>query len=114
MKITMWIAGSLTAAALICSGCGKPKQSPQAPAAQPVPVNVPKLRDACASGSAGVQSGANRAIMAIRMANWAAALAELDRLAANPSLTEPQKQAVSEVREQVKHNLAQSPAGPSQ
>jgi len=114
MKTTMWIAGSLAAAVLICSGCGKSNQSPQAPAAQPVPVNVPKLRDACASGSAEVQSGARRAILAIRMANYAAALAELDKLAANPSLTEPQKQAVSEVSKQVKHNLARTPTSPSQ
>jgi len=79
-----------------------------------VPVDVPKLRDTCASGAPAVKAGANRAVMALRVANHATALAELEKLAADPSLTEAQKQAVKEVSEQVKHNLALTPPTPKQ
>ena len=114
MKTTTWIAGGLVATLLLFSACGKSKQSSQAAATQRVPVDVPKLRDTCASGPPDVQAGAGRAIMAIRMDNYATALAELERLAANPSLTETQKQAVKEVSEQVRHNLAATPPAPKQ
>ena len=77
-------------------------------------VNVPKLRDTCASGDAAVQGGTKRVIMALRVNNYAAALSELEKLAANPTLTEPQKQAVKEVTEQVKHNLALTLPAPGQ
>ena len=79
-----------------------------------MPVDVPKLRDTCASGSAAVKTGANRAVMALRVGNYATALAELEKLAADRSLTEAQKQAVKEVSEQVKHNLAVTPPAPKQ
>ena len=114
MKTTMWIAGSLAGAVLIFSGCGKSQPGPEAAPAQPVSVDVPKLRDTCASGNAAVKAGANRAIMALRVGNYATALAELEKLAANPGLTELQKQAVKEVSEQVKHNLAITPPVPKQ
>ncbi len=108
MKTKVWIAASLAAVVLMFAGCGKSNQPPPAPAPRPVAVNVPKLRDACASGDAAVQAAAGRAVMAIRMGDYATAAAELDALAANTSLTETQKQAVSEVREQVKQNLSQA------
>jgi hypothetical protein len=114
MRTTTWIAGGLAGAVLLFSGCSKSGSGPEAGAAQPVPVNVPKLRDTCASGTAAVKAGANRAIMALRVANYAGALAELEKLAANPGLTEQQKQAVKEVTEQVKHNLALSPPSPNE
>jgi len=114
MNATIWIAGGLAAALLLGSGCGKSKSGPEAAAGQLVPVDVPKLRDTCASGSAAVKTGANRAVMALRVGNYATALAELEKLAADRSLTEAQKQAVKEVSEQVKHNLAVTPPAPKQ
>ncbi len=114
MNATIWLAGSLAAALLLGAGCGQSKQAGQDAAARPVAVDLPKLRDTCASGNPEVRAAANRAIIAIRSDKYAAALAELDKLAANPNLTEPQKQAVSEVREQVKHNLARTLPLPSQ
>ena len=114
MKTTMWIAGGLAVAVLLFSGCSKSNSGPEAASAQPVPVDVPKLRDTCASGAPAVKAGANRAVMALRVANHATALAELEKLAADPSLTEAQKQAVKEVSEQVKHNLALTPPTPKQ
>ena len=104
----------MAAALLVCSGCGKSSSGPEAAAAQLVAVDVPKLRDTCASGTAAVKTGANRVIVALRNNNYATALAELERLAADRSLTEAQRQVVKEVSEQVRHNLALTPAAPTQ
>ena len=45
----------------------------------------------------------------VRYGDYNKALAELDKLANNASLTEPQKKIVSEVTEQVKKAAASSP-----
>ncbi len=104
----------MAGAVLLFSGCSKSPSGPEAAAAQLVSVDVPKLRDTCASGTATVKAGANRVIMALRDNNYATAVAELEKLAADPGLTEPQKQAVKEVTGQAKHNLAVTPPAPKQ
>ncbi len=112
--MTTSLAGGLAAAAFLFSGCGKSQQNPPGAPPPPVSVNVPKLRDTCASGDAAVRDGATRTIMALRVNNYAAVLSELEKLAANPTLTELQKQAVKEVTEQVKTNLALALPTPGQ
>ena len=51
---------------------------------------------------------ASKATMAIRYGQHAEALAELEKLAANASLTEPEKKVVNDVIGQVKQLLAKA------
>jgi len=114
MKNMKWITVSLLTVVLAFAGCSKSNQPPPGAPPPAAAIDVPKLRDACASGNAEVQAAAKRTLMAIQSGNFAVAGAELERLATNPSLTDAQKKVVQEVTEQVKQNMARMQAAPSQ
>lgn len=73
-----------------------------------VKLDVPKLQQMFATEKPELQSGASKATMAIRYGQHAEALAELEKLAANASLTEPEKKVVNDVIGQVKQLLAKA------
>jgi hypothetical protein len=51
--------------------------------------------------------------MGVRYGTYPDALAALDKLASDPSLTEPQKKAVSDLIEGVKQTLAKAATAPA-
>ena len=107
--MTKWVPGILMAGALALAGCGKPtaEVSPQMEI-NGVKLDVPRLQQAFATEKPDLQSGVNKATMAIRYGQNAEALAELEKLAANASLTEPEKKAVNDVIGQVKQLMAKA------
>jgi hypothetical protein len=113
MKTTNGIALILLSGVLALAGCGKSK-----PAAGPmisgVTVEVAKLQQAFATASPDLQTAVDAVKMGVRYGDYAATLAELDKLANNPSLTEAQKKIVAEVAEQVKQVASKAAPPPTQ
>lgn len=106
----MFLLGS----ALALAGCGKPS-SPPAPVQQGVAIDVQKLRASFASASPELQAGVAQATSFIRYGQYSQALTALAKVADDPSLTQPQKDIVSQVTEQVKQaasKVAAPPAAP--
>jgi hypothetical protein len=103
---------ALLAICLVASaGCKKSDQY-VAPNTQfyGVKVDWPKLETEFASGDQELQTAASMAIRHIRYSLFPEALGDLERLTANPKLTEAQKKLVAELAEQTKQALAKAPA----
>jgi hypothetical protein len=97
MKRTKWLAGILMAGTLVLAGCSKSdKASPQ----QSRP-DLPKLKQAFPQPTQELNDSFKK--------EYDQSLAECDKLAANPSLTEAQKKAVGEFVEQVKKAASAKP-----
>jgi hypothetical protein len=104
--------GLLAASALVLGGCGKSQEQQQGPPPMTingVKVDVPKLQLLTAD-KPELLDGVNKTMMAIRYGKYDEALAELDKLAAAASLTDPQKKLVNDVIEQVKQVAAKAAA----
>ncbi|PWU20774.1 MAG: hypothetical protein C5B50_03215 [Verrucomicrobia bacterium] len=84
---------------VLLMACGKSKKAVSVPNA--ITIDSYSLQQAFA-GTPELQASANRAVMCIRYADYNGALAELDKLAAAPGLTDPQKKTVTDVTSQVK------------
>ena len=97
---------------LALAGCGKPKQPPPPPV--PPVADVGKLFEAFPSPSAEVQGSLDKVRFAVRYRQLDVALAELDKLAQIPDLTDAQKKAVSDKIEQVKRAIDDVFAKPPQ
>jgi hypothetical protein len=115
MKTTHGIFATLTICALALAGCSK--ESGDAPGPIPVYYGVkmdalPKLDTEFKTAAPDVQNGVNAAKRALRYQLYPQTLAELGKLAKNPSLTEPQKKAVTDLLEQVKQVVAASKPTP--
>ena len=113
MKMTNWVTTILAAGVLAMAGCGKSKPAPGR-TVEGVTVETAKLQQAFAAGSPELQNGVAAVKMSVRYGDWAAALATLEKMANNPSLTEPQKQVVALVTEQVKQVASKPPTPPAQ
>jgi phage shock protein A len=94
MKIMNWILTSLTAASLILAGCSK-KTS----------VDTTPLEKNFASAEATIKTSADKAVSAIKSADYSGALAELKTLASQAKLTPEQQQAVKDVLAQVQQQI---------
>ena len=92
-------------------GCGKSDKS----TAQHIPatMDVAKLQQAFPSPTPGQQSALGKVQQSVRYGLLPDALASLDKLASDPSLTEPQKKAVSDMIEGVKQALAKTVTAPA-
>ena len=101
---------SIIASLFVVAGCSKSQPGP--PRRQDV--DVPKLRQAFANEKPELRSMLDKAAMYIRYGQYREALAELEKLAANPSLNDAQKKLVSEACEQVKQQIAKEAAKPAQ
>jgi len=110
-KLTTLLA--LGAIALfVGSGCGK-KETSAAPQVNGVTVDVPKLNEAFANASPELKGTVTQVGFSVRYGKYEEALMNLDKLANDPSLTEPQKKVVNEVLEQAK-KLATTAPPPAQ
>jgi hypothetical protein len=109
MKTAYAMTMILLAAVLSLTGCGKSKP-PAAPTIQGVTVDIGKFQQAFNGASQPILTSVDSVRMGLRYGDYAAALAELDKLAANASLTETQKQAVALMTEQVKQVASKTPA----
>ncbi len=112
MKTTKWILGILMVAALAFAGCSK-SQAPTKPTVDGVAVDMPELQKAFATATPELQASVGKVAFGLRYGDYISALKELDTLASNQSLTEPQKQVVNKVIDQMKQLAAKSPSRPT-
>ena len=114
MNMTKWIMVCLLAVALAPVGCGK-KDTGATTQPQAVTIDVPKLRAAFASAAPELQALSAQVIRNVEFGrSYSAGLADLDKLANAPGLTEDQKKVVDEVTAQVKKIMAPPTAPPAQ
>lgn len=114
MKTIQWIAGLLVAGVIALAGCSKSNESAPAAAGTPM-LDLMKLSEAFQAATPELRSSVDRIRMGVRYQNYPAAMVELDKLANDAQVTEPQKKAVNDVIEQLKAVLAaaatNAPAG---
>jgi hypothetical protein len=92
-----------------CSKKGPPATPPPYDVAG-VKVDFPKLTDAFRGAAPELEALVAEASSSVRYGLNAKALESLDKLAATPTLTDPQKQAVNTVIEQMKQVVAKAGA----
>ena len=109
MKTIHWMFAVLTVGLATFAGCKKAEQA-QAYDVQGVKVNVPQLEGAFASASADAQSSVAAFKRCFRYGQYPEALAELGKLAKQPSLTADQKKLVDDLTAQTKEVLAKATA----
>ena len=105
------IAFALLAVCLVAfASCKKSDQS-VAPNTEyyGVKVDWPKLDTEFASSDQELQNAASLAVRHIRYSQFPDALGDLERLSANPKLTDAQKKVVSDLLEQTKQAVAKAP-----
>ena len=102
------------ASVLAVAGCGKSQQgqSSQGMEINGVKVDLPKLRD-LVNQKPDQRDSINTAVSAIRYGKYDDGLADLEKLAADPSFTDAQKKLIADVIEQVKQVKAKAPASPA-
>ena len=101
----------LLAGGLAFAGCGKPASTQvQGTVAA---MDIPKFQQAFPSPTPAQQSNIDKVRMGVRYGTYPDVLAALDKLASDPSLTEPQKKAVSDLIEGVKQTLAKTATAPA-
>jgi len=110
MKAPNCVFALLAVCLVALVGCKKSDQS-AAPNTQynGVKVDWPKLETEFASGDQELQADASLAIRHIRYSQFPEALGDLERLSANPKLTEAQKKVVTDLAEQTKQVIAKAP-----
>jgi len=110
MHLKNWLLVVLLASSASFVGCGKSKGPPPAPVAFNAHVDLAKLQDALGSNTnPEVQQSMAKIASGLRYGyDYNQVLAELQKLAQNPSLTEPQKKVVNDNIEQVKQILSQN------
>jgi hypothetical protein len=105
--------GLVCAATLAFSGCGK--KGGASAAAEPmdvagVKVDFPKMKDAFQGAPPELNGLVNDAMSGVRYGLYDKTLMALDKLANTPTLTDPQKQAVNTVIEEMKQVVAKAGA----
>ena len=114
MKTTHWILGALAASLLAVAGCGQSQKPPPPTLINGVQLDLPKFRQAFATATPELQASQTKLMMAIRYGQYSEAVAELEKIASNASLTEPQKKAATDLLAQVKQLASQPVAKPAQ
>jgi hypothetical protein len=113
MKTTTWMVMILLTGVLaLAGGCGK-----SAPKVQDwdevngVKVDLPKFqRELGSAVDQQAQFSTSMVIVRFKVGEYAVVLAELNKLANNPTLTPTQKKVVLDMTEQVKQLMAKGPA----
>jgi hypothetical protein len=114
MRTLLCLSATVLIAFLAGSGCGKPQDQPgPTPIYYGVKVDLPKLDSDFAKANPDVQAAAAQVKQLIRYSQLPQALAALSQLAANPSLTEPQKKTVNDLTDQLKQVIAKSTPSPA-
>jgi hypothetical protein len=114
MKTNHWTWTFLAVGLVALAGCKKENQAPGPPQKfYGVQVDWLKLDPTFANASPEVQNGVLIVKRNFRYGMFPQAVAELEKLAKNPALTEPQKKLVGDLIEQTKQVIAQAPAPPA-
>lgn len=110
MKAPNGVSALLVVCLVAVAGCKKSDQG-VAPNTQynGVKVDWPKLETEFASGDQELRAAASLAVRHIRYSQFPEAVGDLERLAANPKLSEAQKKLVADLAEQTKQALAKAP-----
>lgn len=107
MKFSNLIPGLLLVGTLIFVGCGKSEKP--APVENSVQIiDATSFRPAFESASPQTKAIVNDAMMSIQGVAYQKALADLDKLASLPDVTEAQKKVVANLSDQVKKKMSQS------
>ena len=111
MKTRNWLLGLLSVALLALTACGnKDFKPPEYHTINDVRVDIPQLEEAFANApDAQRLILSNDVLQGARYGNYEQALAGLDALSTDTTLTDPQKQIVNKVLEQMKQVLAKAP-----
>jgi len=114
MMTKNWVFSILAAALLAESGCGQREKAPQPTIINGVKVDLAKFQQAFAGASPELQNSAFKVPMSIRYRQYGEAIAALEKLSANASLTEPQRKVAEELLAQLKQVVKQAQASPPQ
>jgi hypothetical protein len=108
IKIRYWVSGILAAGLLAVAGCGKANDVGDR--AMPQAIDLPKFQQAFPAPTPAQQESISKASDGVRYGLYPQALAALDKLTADPALTEVQKQAVTDLVQGIKQTMAKAPA----
>ena len=100
MKTRTWILSSLMASVLILAGCSKSGDGAS--------VDAAPVEKSFASADSTLKAAADKAVAAIKSADYSAATAELQKLAADVKLTDDQKKAITDVLAQIQKAVAEA------
>jgi hypothetical protein len=114
MKTLNCLAIALVAGLLVVDGCSKAPKLPESQQVNGVSVDLPKLQTAFMGSPPDVLNDVTQVAFGIRYGDHMKALAALDKLANNNTITEAQKKVVNDVIEQVKTAISMRTAAPSQ
>jgi hypothetical protein len=95
MKPTQWLWTILLASLLALVGCGKSDKA--GGRGLPATIDLPKFQQAFPSPTPEQQDAIGKVSAGVRYRLYPEALAALDKLAADPALTEPQKKEVNDL-----------------
>jgi len=108
MKTKNWVSSILAAALLAEAGCGEAQKGPQPTIINGVKVDLAKFQQAFNGAPPDLQSSVFKLTMSIRYAQYAEAVAAVERIANAPGLTEPQKEIATNVLQQLRQVLNRS------
>lgn len=111
-KTTNWIAGLLLVGMVAFAGCGKSAKS--SAQADTVRMDQAKFAQAFPTPTFEQQGNLAKVSEGVRYRIYPNALAALDVLASDTSLTEPQKKAVADMIAGVQQAMTNAPAAPGQ
>ncbi len=112
MRTINWLPGMLVIGLLAVAGCGKSNTTPAQ--AIPATLDLTKFRQAFPSPTPEQQANIAKVSAGVRYRLYPDALAALQKLAADPGLSGPQQQAVSEMVAGVQGAMTNATAPPAQ
>ena len=101
MKMHHWLLSVLVASVLALTGCSKSGSGGGTACVDAAPVEK-----SFASAEPVIKAAADKAVAAIKGADYSSAVTELQKLASNVKLTDDQKKAVTDVLAQVQKAVA--------
>jgi len=109
-KTIQWMLILAAAGLVAVAGCKK-AEKPEPPLSEyyGVKVDWPKLATEFTNPSQDVQTSVRLIQRFFRYQEFPQALAELNKLSGNPSLTEPQKKLINDLIEQTRQVMSQAP-----
>ena len=111
MKTTYWMSGLIVAGLLAFAGCGKSSQSTTASGPQ---IDLAKFTQAFPTPTPDQQKNLFKVSQGIRYRRYPDALAGLEGLDGDASLTEPQKKAVADMVAGIQQAMTNTPPAPPQ
>jgi hypothetical protein len=106
----MWTLAILAGALLAVPGCGKNQATTSVAAQDGTKVDMPKLQQAFVSASPELRNSITQVSFSFRYGQNAEAVAQLEKIAADPGLTDDQKKVVNDVIGQLKQVIAKGAA----